>query len=337
MSNKDETNGETMEENTNNSQKNDSNLLKNLLGDETLKKVDWSVENEKILVEWCDIAQCYKWLNTKAHSSYSYMNAWFTIPAIILSTISGTASFAQESIPPNYQSMAVLLVGTVNISVGILATIQQFLKISELNEAHRVAAIAWDKYARNIRIELAKAPKERPEAHMFLKYCRDEFDRLMETSPSVPEQIIKLFKKTFLNSKDAKVLEKMEKLKLPDICDIIVSAEENRHHWYKEIGTHTSELETRAEGDLLQRQKEMREKEQEMREMEDILNDKRQFLIDYEKQKIGKYETLIIEFKQLFEKTNGRMPEDSDIMEHFTGTIDEEFLMKYLSNGDENV
>jgi len=81
----------------------------------------------------------------------------------------------------------------------------------------------------------------------------------------------------------------------------------------------------------------MREKEQEMREMEDILNDKRQFLIDYEKQKIGKYETLIIEFKQLFEKTNGRMPEDSDIMEHFTGTIDEEFLMKYLSNGDENV
>ena len=89
---------------------------------------------------------------------------------------------------------------------------EEHLKISELNEAHRVAAIAWDKYARNIRIELAKAPKERPEAHMFLKYCRDEFDRLMETSPSVPEQIIKLFKKTFLHSKDAKVLEKMEKL-----------------------------------------------------------------------------------------------------------------------------
>lgn len=330
MSNTNETNAE-------NSQKSDPPLLNRALDNDPLKKVDWSVENEKILVEWCDIAQCYKWLNMKAHSSYSYMNAWFTIPAIILSTISGTASFAQESIPSNYQSMAILLVGTVNISVGILTTIQQFLKISELNEAHRVAYIAWDKYARNIRIELAKAPDERPEAHMFLKYCRDEFDRLMETSPSVPEASITMFKKTFINSKDEKVLENMEKLKLPDICDIIVSAEETRHHWYKEIGTHTSELEIRGEKDLLERQKEMREKELEMRNIEDILNDKRQILIDYEKQKIEKYKTLIKEYQQLFEKTNGRMPQDSDIMEHFNGTIEVDFLTNYLSNGDENV
>ena len=74
---------DTIEENTDNSDKTETNSLKNLLDDQPIKKVDWSIENEKILVEWCDIAQCYKWLNMKAHSSYSYMNAWFTIPAII--------------------------------------------------------------------------------------------------------------------------------------------------------------------------------------------------------------------------------------------------------------
>lgn len=327
--------GET-EKDVHDSQK-ESSFSNTLFGEEPLKKIDWSVENEKILVEWCDIAQCYKWLNLKAHSSYSYMNAWFTIPAIILSTISGTASFAQESIPVNYQAMAILLVGTVNISVGILTTIQQFLKISELNEAHRVAGIAWDKFARNIRIELAKAPDERPEAHMFLKYCRDEFDRLMETSPSIPDATITMFKKTFIQSKDTKVLEKMEKLKLPDICDIIVSAEETRHHWYKNTGKHISEIEMRAEKDLLQRQKEMREKEQEMRDIEDKLKEKRDILVHYEKQKIEKYEKLIHEYQQLFEKTNGRMPEESDIIEHFNGTIEEDFLKTYFSNGDENV
>ncbi len=334
MSNKESVENEEI---TVNSQKSESNLLQQSFNDEPLKKVDWSIENEKILVEWCDIAQCYKWLNMKAHSSYSYMNAWFTIPAIILSTISGTASFAQESIPSNYKSMAILLVGTVNIGVGILTTIQQFLKISELNEAHRVASIAWDKYARNIRIELAKAPDERPEAHMFLKYCRDEFDRLMETSPSIPEASINLFKKTFLHSKDAKVLEKMEMLKLPDICDIIVSAEETRHHWYKDTGKHVSEIEMRVEGDLLQRQKDMRKKEIEMRDIENKLKEKQDILVHYEKQKIEKYDTLITEYQQLFEKTNGRMPEDSDIMEHFNGTIEVDFLTNYLSNGDENV
>jgi hypothetical protein len=38
---------------------------------ETEIKVEWSPENEKILVEWCDIAKCYKWLHTRAHQNYS--------------------------------------------------------------------------------------------------------------------------------------------------------------------------------------------------------------------------------------------------------------------------
>ncbi len=141
------------------------------------QKVEWSPENEKILVEWCDIAQCYKWLNNRAHHKLSKLHAYFTIPAIVLSTITGTASFAQTSLPEDYREFAPMIIGTINIAVGILATIQQYLKISELNEAHRVAAIAWDKFARNIRIELAKAPSERPDAGLFLKHNRDEYDR----------------------------------------------------------------------------------------------------------------------------------------------------------------
>ena len=94
--------------------------------------------------------------------------------------------------------MTTMIIGSVNIAVGIITTIQQYLKISELNEVpHRVSAIAWDKYARNIRIELSKSPDERPSAGLFLKYNREEFDRLMETSPSIPESIIKEFKKIY--------------------------------------------------------------------------------------------------------------------------------------------
>ena len=319
----------------------DKPLLNSFKQEETLdglKKIEWSVENEKILVEWCDVAQCYKWLNMKAHNAYSYLNAWFTIPAIILSTISGTASFAQESIPENYKSMAILLVGTVNIGVGILTTIQQFLKISELNEAHRVSYIAWDKYARNIRIELSKSPKERPEANMFLKYCRDEFDRLMETSPPIPEKTIELFKTTFLKTKDVEIIEKVKKLKLPDICDIIISAEETRHHWYKDLkNSHISETERLIEKDLLKRQKDMREKEQQMVDIERKLKKKEHIIIKYEEQKVDKYKELISEFNEMFEKINGRAPENSDIIEHFNGTIEKEFLDYYFRNGDENV
>lgn len=238
-------------------------------------KIEWSFENERILVEWCDVAQCYKWLNSQAHYKYSYRHAWFTIPAITLSTISGTASFAQTSFPASFQLYAPMVIGTVNILIGILTTVQQYLKISELNEAHRVSAISWDKFARNIRIELAKSPKERMDAGSFIKLSRQEFDRLMETSPAISPDIIRKFKKTFESEdpmldcydrlhyfnrlfcgyvftpeplKDAsgqdicnmtdyemRNFDKREKakhfrnLKKPDICDIIISAEENRY------------------------------------------------------------------------------------------------------------
>ena len=71
----------------------------------TSPTIEWSKENEMIMVEWCDIAQCYKWLSTKAHAKYSMMHAWMTIPAITLSTISGTASFAQASLPLSVRRM----------------------------------------------------------------------------------------------------------------------------------------------------------------------------------------------------------------------------------------
>jgi hypothetical protein len=205
--------------------------------------VKWSQENELIMVEWCDIAQCYKWLHTKCHHKLSARHAWFTIPAIALSTISGTASFAQTSLPLDTQVYAPMVIGSINILIGISTTIQQYLKISELNEAHRVSGISWDKFARNIRIELAKDPDERMDAGQFLKICRAEFDRLMETSPSIDEKTVIDFKKAFQGDDSAerrKQFEDIQKrrfdeLRKPDICDIIIPANESRHHWYKDV------------------------------------------------------------------------------------------------------
>jgi hypothetical protein len=278
----------------------------NTNGDVVLKNktpsVKWSIENEKILVEWCDVAQCYKWMHTRSNQKYARLQAWYTIPAIILSTISGTASFAQGNIPEAYQSYAPMIIGTINIFIGILTTIQQYLKISELNEGHRVAAISWDKFARNIRIELAKDPNERMKAEPFLKMSRQEFDRLMETSPMIGHDIIKQFMTTF-GMKDYRTgfdiskysrlrLDKFEHLIKPDVCDIIISASENRHHWYHEFEKTNvdgavqtdfdssmnavqdpllrikSALEISMENDMIKRQEELRKKEQEIHDME---------------------------------------------------------------------
>ena len=114
----------------------------------------WKHEEEKIIQEWADKSQCYQWMHSKCRDKYQRKNAWFTIPVIIISTVTGTANFAQDRIPLEYSDYYVMVIGALNILVGIVTTIKQFLKISELNEGHRVSSISWDKYYRNIHLYL---------------------------------------------------------------------------------------------------------------------------------------------------------------------------------------
>ncbi len=194
--------------------------------------IEWTPEHEPIFVEWADKAICYRWLHSKSHNNYSTLNTMFTIPVIIMSTLTGTANFAQDRIPSEYVGIYTMIIGSINILAGILTTIQQFLKISELNEAHRVSSIAWSKFSRNIKVELAKSPIERTPVIQLIKHSKEEFDRLIETSPTVSDKIIKLFIKTFsggslkLNEQGTPIdlnpkQIAFSKLNKPEICDSI--------------------------------------------------------------------------------------------------------------------
>ena len=192
---------------------------------------EWTLEHEQILIEWADKAMCYRWLHSRSNALYSHLNTWYTIPVIVISTLTGTANFAQERVPVAYQNMFSMIVGGFNILAGIITTIQQFLKITQLNEAHRVSAIAWDKFYRNIKIELAKHPDERMPVTQMIKICKEEFDRLMETSPVIPDNIIYQFKKEFKNIDKESGFPKIIK---PEICDSLISTELSRNPWSSE-------------------------------------------------------------------------------------------------------
>lgn len=165
---------------------------------------EWDESHEKVLIEWADKAQCFRWLHGKSFNNYRLKAMWFTIPVIIMSTITGTANFAQERFPADIKTVAVMLIGTINIFAGILTTISQYLKVNELLESHRVAGISWSKFSRDIKMELAKDPRsifgrksQRTSPLTCLKKYKEEFDRLMEVSPSVEEKVVQLFMSTF--------------------------------------------------------------------------------------------------------------------------------------------
>ncbi len=174
-------------------------------------KLQWSETTEQLLVSWADIATCYKWLHDQSYRMFEKKNFAFSIPIIILSTVTGTLSVGMNSIvPEEWVHTAQIAVGGINIFTGIISTLQNFFHYAQLSEAHLNAGIGWSKLQRNIAIELSVDRKFRKDADTFIRVCRADYDRLLEQSPTVPDKIIILFKTTFKKNKE---------LIRPDICD----------------------------------------------------------------------------------------------------------------------
>ena len=171
---------------------------------------EWTNECEQLLAEWSEKASCFRWLHARCEKKYRRKYYCFSIPVIILSTLTGAANVGMDSfINADNKSIASAIVGGVNIFAGILGTLQNFLKLAENMESHRASQVAWAKFGRNIQIELALDPKRRALASDFLKICRAEYDRLTESSPLISDDIINQFKSKF----------KKYDVKKPAICN----------------------------------------------------------------------------------------------------------------------
>ena len=166
-----------------------------------IKRNYWKEEEEDLLKQWADKAQCFQWMHNRSREIYQRKNAMYTIPVIIISTITGTANFAQDRFSEKIKEYVVMTIGSLSIIAGIITTIYQFLKISEINEGHRVASLSWGKFHRNLESELRRHPLDRTGATELIKMSKEEYNRLVEISPFIPKKVLNEFNKKFKKNK----------------------------------------------------------------------------------------------------------------------------------------
>ena len=140
------------------------------------------------------------------------MNMKFTLPIIVISTITGTANFAQETFPVSWQQYVPLGIGGLNLVAAIATTVLQFLKANELMEAHRVASVAYGKLSRDIKLELGLPVTERKShgSDLIIR-CSSDYDRLIEQAPPVPGDILDKFNRKY---------KSMDNINKPEITEI---------------------------------------------------------------------------------------------------------------------
>lgn len=157
---------------------------------------EWHPQQEKILKRWAETALIFSLMHDHAHRLNRKKSLAFTLPVIVISSITGTANFASSSVDPDHHYKLSMIIGMFNLLAGLITTIAQFLRVNELVESHRAANVSFSKFYRMVSITLSLPLYDRPNnGTVFLEACRQEYDRLLEQSPVVPINIVDKYKK----------------------------------------------------------------------------------------------------------------------------------------------
>ena len=162
----------------------------------------WSKEQELILKVWAEKAAGYRWLHENSARHYRRLNNRFVYPQIVISTMTGVGGFGTTSSGDKSLNYLGYVIATMNIFTALLSSFQKFMMSAEKSETHATIARQFAAYYRNISLELALNPRDRTECLELCKACRNEYDRLINVAPSVPQKIINEFKKSFPHAKN---------------------------------------------------------------------------------------------------------------------------------------
>jgi hypothetical protein len=114
----------------------------------------------------------------------------FKIPAIIVGSFTGVASFGSSTFPPNFQKWVSILVGLINVSIAILNTLESFLKLGEELNASRSASEQLKKLAEDINRELALEISTRQTSGViFLRDSYTRYQQILSTAPVLSKYV----------------------------------------------------------------------------------------------------------------------------------------------------
>jgi hypothetical protein len=171
----------------------------------------------------------------------------------------------------------------------------------------------------------------------------------METSPDIQEKTVKEFNNAFSGKEGSKQRRRFEQLRKPDICDTIISANETRHKWYKELENvhdeNDDELELQNKEMKIQEQERiLKEKEKELKAFSDMENTKMQKQLQsmresqkMEEQAANFYKeqcSLINKYIKTFEEIYERKPLKDEIMSNIGNQVDDKSLETFLKTYD---
>lgn len=167
-------------------------------------EIGWSPLLEDYFASTGEQAQCLSVLHKRAEELYSLRRTFIDLPVIVISSVTGFLSVGSSAMFEGEQRTSSTLLGLASLFVGVLNTMGAYFGWSKRAEGHRISSILYSKLYRYLSIEMSLPRDERMNASDLLKYTKDQYDRLVETSPLIPPEIIRSFRPTLAKYPDVR-------------------------------------------------------------------------------------------------------------------------------------
>ena len=168
-------------------------------------EVSWTTQLEDHFASTGEKANCLSWIHKRAEEVYATRRTWIDLPVIAISSITGFLSVGASQMFGEGSQMAVsVALGLCSLLVSVLNTTGTYFAWAKRAEGHRISSIQYARLFRFLSVELSLPRDERMTPNDLLKHVQDQYDRLQETSPLVPPEIINQFQKKFKDYKEVR-------------------------------------------------------------------------------------------------------------------------------------
>jgi len=158
------------------------------------QNVSWTVILEEYFAQTGEKANGLAIMHKKAESIFTRRKTYIDLPVIIGSGAVAFMNAGSSSLFTDHQLAATAL-GVGSLVIGILNTMGSYFGWAKRAEGHRMSGIHYAKLYRFINVELRLPREQRMQPGDFLKYVKDQYDRLAELSPPIPGSVALEFAK----------------------------------------------------------------------------------------------------------------------------------------------
>lgn len=173
--------------------------------------ISWNERVEEYFASTGEKAHCLGWCHKKAEAVYSNRRSWIDLPVIVISAVTGFMSAGSSQMFDDARISSIAL-GVASLFVSVLNTAGSYFGWAKRAEGHRIAAIQYAKLYRFLNIEMSLPREERMSPNDLLKITRENYDRLAEVSPLLPEGVIRDFQHRFAKEKEVAKPEELNGL-----------------------------------------------------------------------------------------------------------------------------